>query len=545
MTRLNDLFESAVTKGDPGIAVGIARQGVVLYRRGFGLANSEWGIPNCAATRMRIGSTTKQFTCLSLLLLEEDGLLDLDGDIREWVPQIPASIPPLSPRLIMQHRSGLRCNLDLWMIGTGSRARLPDGEPLEQILRLTSLNAPPGDRVIYSNGGYVVLAHLIEHVSGLSLGEFMTRRIFQPLHMHATQMLAREETLLSNCATLHAPRDAGKYRRGQMLTPMSGEGGLVSNVDDLLLWLRHMDAPTIGNADTWSEMRTRPRLPNGSISDYGLGLITRPYRGVTLLGHAGAVVGGHTEVFKVLEHGLDVVLLANRSDLKINALARTVIDIALGQHLEPAMKPALTHTFSSYCGTYYRPASGEVLDIGTSGEQLIIDFGGVQAPIYQNGEDLRFSGSIEDIDLSTWKDDRGALQVTRHGQGQRFERLAACHVPDWQEVQRLPGRYRCAELPGEIEVTVTGARVRLGLQVPYGRLDYVLHPLANALWLATPMDPTLHFRVTVEIEWGLDGCCTLHLSTMRTLRLAFTQFESPVGPSSLWVVPVAKPDPLE
>src|SRR5580698_9960137 len=111
--RLDALFAPWNRTDEPGLVVAVAKDGAVIYRRGFGMASLETGAANTPATRMRIGSISKHFTCLLALLLAEDGKLDIDAPIRSYVPELsgPGGDPTL--RQLMQHRGGSRCYLDL------------------------------------------------------------------------------------------------------------------------------------------------------------------------------------------------------------------------------------------------------------------------------------------------------------------------------------------------------------------------------------------------------------------------------------------------
>ncbi|WP_051278044.1 serine hydrolase domain-containing protein [Solimonas flava] len=530
--RLDELF-APQNRGDaPGLTVAVARQGRMLYRRGFGLASIEHGVANRPATRMRIGSTTKQFTCLSVLLLAEEGRLDLDADVRAVLPEMPRFTAPLTARQLMQHSSGLRCHLDLWMLATGSKARLPDGEPYAQLLRLRELNFAPGERMIYCNGGYVVLAQLIERLSGLSLGAFFERRIFKPLRMLDTELLPRDGQLLPGCAGLHVRAGDG-YVRGQIPLPMSGDGGLVSTVDDLLIWLRHMDAPVIGSARSWAAMRAPTRFTGGTEGDYGLGLIRRPYRGVTLLGHAGAVIGGLAECVKVPEHGLDIALLANRSDVPTAELVKRIVDLVLGERLAPPPPRATVAGSAAFEGLYCHAYSGQLLGVVASGEHLAADFAGLKLPLWQRGDDLVAAGSVGDVVFrrpAGAADAPGDLDVIECGIAQRFRRLGAAPDALSAGAAALAGRYRSAELPAEAEIFEVDGRWLLGVQARHGRTLYAMTPLDVDLWSIALADGSLPYRQLLTVARDGAQVSGLQLSSLRTRRLAFARVGADAAP---------------
>ena len=141
--RLDALFAPWDRTDEPGLVVGVAKDGEVIYRRGFGMASLETAVANAPKTRMRIGSISKHFTCLLALLLAEDGKLDLDQPIRAYIPELagPGGEPTL--RQLMQHRGGSRCYLDIGFIGHGMSVP-PLGRALAIQQRQSGRNFTPG-----------------------------------------------------------------------------------------------------------------------------------------------------------------------------------------------------------------------------------------------------------------------------------------------------------------------------------------------------------------------------------------------------------------
>lgn len=511
---------------EPGGIVGIAREGRVIYRRAFGLASVACSVANQPATRIRIGSATKPFTALALMLLVEEGRVGLDDDLRRHLPELHDYGVRLTPRHLLHHTSGLRCNLDLWSIGTGARARLPDGEPLRQLLRLRSLNFRPGERLIYSNGGYVLLAQLIERAAGMPFADFLDQRIFRPLGMTDTALRPRDEAQHPGDATLHVREPGGGFRRGEIRMPLGGEGGLVSNVDDLLRWLLQLATPTLGSAGSWREMRSGPCFADGSRGDYGLGLISRPYRGVTTVGHAGAVSGGASEMFTVPEHRLDVVVLANRADLGVKSLALRIVDAILAPLLAPPPRKPVAAACAGRTGLYHEAASGQLISIEVVDDAVHADFGGARAVLDSGGSDdeLAFAGSLGDFRFHFRGDE--AFDLIESGIVQRFRKLGDAPA----DTAGIAGRYCNAEMPAQVVVLRDETGWCLGIQTHHGRALYALTPLAPGLWSAQLADGSSAMRLLIEFEIAGAPAPRLLLSTMRTRRLAFARATDAASP---------------
>ncbi|ROH88721.1 class A beta-lactamase-related serine hydrolase [Stagnimonas aquatica] len=514
--RLDALFAPWNCSDEPGLVVALAQHGRLLYRRGFGLASLASGLALRPTSRLRIGSTSKPFTGLALAMLADEGRLDLDADLRRWLPELPDFGAPLSPRLVAQHRSGLRCHLDLWSITTGARARWPDAEPWQQLLRLRELNYPPGQQLIYSNGGYLLLARLIERVSELSFAEFLEQRIFRPLGMADTELAARDERELARQASLHVRRPEGGFQRGEMRLPMSGDGGLLSSADDLLRWLAELRRPSLPGVGRQLASVDEVVLPDGSPGDYGLGLIARPWRGYRSLGHPGAVMGGVSEAFTLPALGLDVVLLANRSDLAIKSLGQQVVDAVLGETTAASTLAAADQ--ATRCGSYYQAEGGQLLDILALDGELGVDFGGARARLQAGeGGELCFAGSLGDFRFRWPEPD--ALEVWEAGVWRRYQRLGAS--PPATSAAKLAGSYRSAELAAEARVLRLDGRWCLGLQGRHGRALYALTARAPGVWSASLADGGSATRLVVEVLPGEGRAAGFTLSSLRSRKLRF------------------------
>ena len=213
---LDELFQPFARSDLPGLVVGVAQRGKTVYRRGLGLASVELGVANTPWTRMRIGSSSKHFTCLAALLLAEEGRLDLDVDVRRYLPELPELDGERTLRQMMTHSSGLRDYLDLSFIVGGLAVR-PKGLALPAQVRQSEANFPAGEKMLYCNGGYHLLSIAIARASGMPFEAFMKQRIFAPLGMTNTDCAPSDLEIQRGMATLHVPLPpalGGGYRRG-------------------------------------------------------------------------------------------------------------------------------------------------------------------------------------------------------------------------------------------------------------------------------------------------------------------------------------------
>ncbi len=186
--RVDKVFERWDKRDSPGCALGVYREGQVIYKRGYGMANLDHDVPITPSTVFNIASVSKQFTAAAITLLAQQGKLSLDDEVRKYIPELPDFGTPITLRHLIHHTSGLRDPaplLDLagWRIGLD---HITEADVLGLLSRQRELNVRPGERYEYSNTNYILLAQIVTRVSGQSFREFTHAHIFEPLGMKNT-----------------------------------------------------------------------------------------------------------------------------------------------------------------------------------------------------------------------------------------------------------------------------------------------------------------------------------------------------------------------
>jgi D-aminopeptidase len=339
----------------PGVVASVSLHGNSIYRGAVGLANVEHGVALTPATKMPIGSVTKQFTCAAVLLLADEGKLSLDDPIARWIPELcdEQRLPTL--RQLMSHTAGVRCYLDLAILdGYGA---LPPGAAIRRQLRQRSLNFEPGTGASYSNGGYLLLSLAVERAAGLPFERFLSERIFGPLDMRSTSLPRWRWPLQTGVATTYLA--SGKdWRHGLCLTEeFLGEGGMVSTADDLLRWaaaLRCGFGPV-----TLEALTTSTLLRSGSATGYGFGLITETWRGIRTVQHAGGLPGASAAFVMLPESGVDIAVALNRSG-SATGLALEIAEALVGGDLAPSPTVPAASTYAGMRGHFFCEDTGFV-----------------------------------------------------------------------------------------------------------------------------------------------------------------------------------------
>jgi CubicO group peptidase (beta-lactamase class C family) len=331
------LFQRWHTPDSPGAAVLVMQHGAVVHARGYGMANLEHGVPIRTNTVFDIASISKQFGALAIALLEADGLVALDDDVRSYIPELPDFGHVVTIRHLLHHTSGLRD----WP-GTLRMAGwdYEDVISFEQILRMAynqrELNFVPGSAYAYSNTGYNLLAEIVQRVTGTSFRDWTDARIFRPLGMHDTHFQDDHAHIVRNRADSYRPGPGGAgYRSVANGLTALASSSLFTTIDDLARWLRNFEQPVVGDARMMAGMQQRGVLGSGDTIAYALGLMVGSYRGQRTVSHGGSWAGYRTNLHRFPDAGLDVVVLANTTEMNAAAMAQRIADIYIADMLDP------------------------------------------------------------------------------------------------------------------------------------------------------------------------------------------------------------------
>ncbi len=523
---LDALFSPFNRADAPGIVVGVARAGETLYRRAFGLASIEHGVANTVATRMRIGSTSKHFAALAALLLAEDGLLDIDADIGRYLPELPADRQLPTLRQLMTHTGGMRDSLDVGFLASGMTIK-PKGESMAVQVRQRDVNFAPGERIVYNNGGYHMLSHVIARAAGMPFEQVLDERIFAPLHMRDTLSVPSDFEIVPGAATLHVPQPNGGWRRGMFPSEeVLGEGGIVSTVDDMLRWLAHLRAPhTVGSARTWAQMLAPARLGNGMLTTYALGLMVERWRGIDVLHHGGTVFGGNCQMLTVPAHALDIILISNGVRVNLAELANKVIEAVLGEEAfsQPPETPASSADFAALVGAVYASPSGDmVVGFGDADGKLgLVVHNSPPVPMREESGAL-----VLDFNRTVTGPYRVAipasdtLQFEDAGTLHGLKRLAAA-PPLAQAGRALVGRYRAADLGADATIDFDGDALLVRIAGQFGPSVLNLKACSDDVFCWNYLGEYAALGGTLCVERDGEAVRALRLNTLRTRHMRF------------------------
>ena len=360
--QADKIFERWNRTDSPGCAVSVMKDGRIIFKHGYGMADLDHDVTINPASVFHVASVSKQFTAAAILLLVQDGKLVLDDDVRKYITELPDFGARITIRHLIHHTSGLRDQWDLLGLA-GWRYSLDlitDEDVLSVMARQKDLNFRPGDRHLYCNTGYTLLAQIVKRVSGQSLREFTTARIFEPLGMKSTHFRDDHAEIVKGMALGYVPA-FDTFRLSITNFDTVGATSLLTTVEDLALWDENFYNPRVGGRQMIDQMLERGRLNSGESIDYAFGLTHGKYKGLAIVDHGGSDAGYRSDLLRFPEQHFSVACLCNLS-INPSQLARQVADIYLAKELKPEParpdEPAVKLTaaqLDAKVGIYHNP----------------------------------------------------------------------------------------------------------------------------------------------------------------------------------------------
>ncbi|WP_321478247.1 serine hydrolase [uncultured Paludibaculum sp.] len=348
-------------------AVLVAKDGKIVLSKGYGMANFEWSVPVTPDTKFRLGSITKQFTAMAVLLLSDQGKLKVDDPVCNFVSPCPEAWKPITLHHLLSHTSGIPNFTAFKSYTTTMSQASPPVETLKRFLN-EPLDFPPGSKFSYSNSGYVLLGYIIEKVSGGSYADFLRRNIFTPLEMNDTGY-DDTVTVLPHRAAGYT-RAGGKLQNAQFLdmTIPHAAGSLYSTTLDLMKWDEALSAHRILSPEAYKRYFT-PVLNN-----YAYGWTVKTEDGVQQINHSGGINGFSTRIVRVPSEHLVVVVLNNVVPGQNDKLAQELVKLMLGQTLPVPEKPTeiklSRESLEKFVGSY-AIAPNFIMAVTLEGDQLV------------------------------------------------------------------------------------------------------------------------------------------------------------------------------
>ena len=382
---IDSLFANNQRGSYPGLAVGVVKGGQLMLAKGYGLANLEHGLPFTPNTISDIGSLAKQMTCFAMVLLAQNKQLSLDDNIQKYLPEVPDFGNPITIRNLIHHTSGLReiygmLEIAGWKQGDAVRQE----EALNLVQSSRELNFPPGSRYAYCNTAYMLLAEIIQKVSGQGFEQWMRENIFQPLDMNDTYVMDIQGEIFPHCADSYTMSDKNVWIKLYDNSTVIGAGGIYTTLPDLARWFNNFRDGKVGGMRAIQQMFQRGILSNGDTLNYAFGLEKTTYRGLQRIQHTGSSAGYRAALLYFPQQDLAIMVKSNYANFNSQASCERIADLLLEDEFTegPSSFVSLNKPrsegespngpqFHDYPGSYYCPDVETTYTFRVEGDQLI------------------------------------------------------------------------------------------------------------------------------------------------------------------------------
>ena len=360
-SKVDTYMQALVTLDRFSGSILIAREGEVLLSKGYGLANREHGVLNTPQTKFRLGSVTKQFTAMAILILQDQGKLQVREPISKVLPNCPDAWIPVTIHHLLNHTSGIpeHTNIMEWKT-TGRSPQTVQG--IIDMFQGKPLDFQLGDDHRYSNSGYILLGQIVELVSGMSYEAFLTKHVFGPLGMENTGYDWNEQVLDHRASGYNLRDDRIVNAEYLDMSIPFAAGALYSTVEDLLLWDQALYTERlVPRASLEAMFMLCPFLSN-----YGYGVAVGQQFKRRWIGHSGGIHGFLTHLIRYPDEKLFVVVLSNLTSAKPAGVSQTLTAIVFGEEYDVPEVRTPIQLESDVCQSYegeYELAPGIVITI--------------------------------------------------------------------------------------------------------------------------------------------------------------------------------------
>jgi CubicO group peptidase (beta-lactamase class C family) len=310
--QIDAIFNKSYPANSPGAIVLIAKDDTVIYRKSFGMANLELKVPMKPGNVLHLASITKQFTSVSILLLMEQGKLNIQDPLSKYIADYPRG-NEITLHNLLNHSSGIKSFTNLVDFRSKTRNDMTPEEIISSFKKLP-LEFEPGERYEYSNSEYVLLGYIIEKIAGMSYENFIQKYIFDKLGMK-NSCYGNSDKIIPNRANGYQLNDSS-YQNAEYIsmTIPYAAGSLMSTVDDMFLWSKAIHHNTLISEKSKQIAFTNYTLKNGKLSNYGYGWAINELAGTTSIEHTGGINGFTTSGIYVPGRNIYSIVLSNLDD---------------------------------------------------------------------------------------------------------------------------------------------------------------------------------------------------------------------------------------
>ncbi|TDP03153.1 serine hydrolase domain-containing protein [Flavobacterium sp. 245] len=428
---------------NPGSQLSIKKNGKIIFSKAYGMADLEHNVPLTLTSKIEAGSVSKQFTAAAILLLEQQGKLSLNDDVRKYITELPDYGNIITLEQMMHHTSGLKdWGSIAGLTGWGRTTKtFTNNDALLIITSQKTLNNKPGAEFIYSNSNYTLFAIIVERVTGLSLAEFTKKNIFIPAGMTHTEWRDNHNRIVKERAIAYN-LEKDEYQTNMPNEDAYGNGGLLTTTEDLLKWNEFYQSGKFGTPSLFSKQCKTEKFNNGKMNNYAAGLFIIKYNGYEQIMHDGATASYRAYLETFPELNLSIAFLSNTSqfDNSKNYLGDIVRDLFISEK-EKAKTEEKEKTINiaqsvldSYAGWYKNDRTGVGTEIEIKDGKLFFN----KLP-FESESEYRFKNGSRIIEINHKK---GLLNYITNTDTITFSKV---QIAENSNLDSFTGKYFSAE----------------------------------------------------------------------------------------------------
>jgi CubicO group peptidase (beta-lactamase class C family) len=455
-----DQLLSFYSNDQPGAVIGVVKDGEMVFSKAYGKANITHNLDFKLNTPTNIGSVSKQFTAFAILLLEQQGLLSLDDDVRKHIPEFPDFGELITIKNLLNHTNGLREIYNLLPItGWSGENKLLRSEILNSLKRQKKLQVSPGEEFNYNNSAFIILAEIVERKTDSKFPDWMKKNVFEPLGMNDSYVRSDPSQIIPNASQGYSQGDKGFVESGDLYAAY-GAGGIYTTPLDLSKWLQNFKDPKVGGKELIDKLVTPGILKKGDTLKYALGIGVRNRKGLKMYAHSGADIAHRASLIYYPEINSGIIIMSNNASFS-TAIGNDISDLFFAEHFVIKEKeksvsdtiPSKTvkvdiETLKSYVGKYKASSIGLVIDYKLEKGQLVAYPTGQSSLPLKPTSKATFIYDGIDASIVFKMDDDGKSIGALHKQGGKefeMEKLPPFNLST-DQLKAYEGKYFCEEL---------------------------------------------------------------------------------------------------
>ncbi|WP_027392084.1 serine hydrolase domain-containing protein [Aquimarina latercula] len=352
--KITSILESHFDKKNPGGAFAIIQKGKVIFKKTMGLANVEYQIPIADTTVFNIASNSKQMTSLLTLILQEEGKLSINDDIRDYLPELKELPYKVTIKQLMNHTHGLP-NVDELAQIKGIR-KMTYEEVITMLFNIRQFNFKPGNDYQYNNTGFVLLSKIITNVGEKTFQEQLKEKVFNPFGMDYSQAVDNYNQVIPHKAYSYTSIENNIINNSVKISTI-GSSGVYASLNDLIVWAKNFTRKNSKYQKHFKRMQKETILNNNRVIEYGLGIQFENYKGIDIVFHGGGTEGYRSYILHAPKHDLSLIFLSNAGGLSGYEIIYDSLEILLKDNLINKKEPSYKGDLSSYEGIYELNAS--------------------------------------------------------------------------------------------------------------------------------------------------------------------------------------------